>query len=308
MNKLIEICIPTYNRLQEVTRLVSALSSEIEMFNLESFIGISVYNNSQDKESVEVLNKVKNNFTHVLHNDRNIGAAANAVQCMQKATGEYVWVFGDDDLPCFGVLKKLADFLLANETDLLYLDAKWQYGRLPKASGVEAQANFVKMDRNVFCAWRGDKITFISSIVYNRKSYEKFGANYENYKHTFLPQLEVYLTILNHQDCRIAAITARVINATGGASGGYSLINVFNYEVSRILREKIEVGNIRDVLVRKHVKLLLRMILGIKRGRFGDFSCGYIAQTTDDGLIQNAKMEKIVNENIFFTILRYVFS
>jgi glycosyltransferase involved in cell wall biosynthesis len=52
-------------------------------------------------------------------NDSNIGGDRNFLKCVSEAQGEYVWLFGDDDIMPNGAIGRVVDFLQKNKPALL---------------------------------------------------------------------------------------------------------------------------------------------------------------------------------------------
>ena len=92
---ILSICIPTYNRCQEVVKRIRELSSQ---FTDRVEIIISI--NGGDYAALEdAVAKLIPPFVRVVIsvNRNNIGGAANCLRCIEKAEGAWVWLLGDDD-------------------------------------------------------------------------------------------------------------------------------------------------------------------------------------------------------------------
>jgi glycosyltransferase involved in cell wall biosynthesis len=87
------VAIPTYNRLKYLQELLPELLRQCKPY---PEIEILVSDNGSTDGTAEYLKTLP--FIQVWTNTENVGAAANFVLCVEDAQGEYVWLFGDDDL------------------------------------------------------------------------------------------------------------------------------------------------------------------------------------------------------------------
>ena len=87
------IAIPTYNRLGYLKELLPELIRQCKPY---PEIEILVSNNQSTDGTADYLATLTG--IKVRTNPENVGAAENFVRCVEEATGDYVWLFGDDDL------------------------------------------------------------------------------------------------------------------------------------------------------------------------------------------------------------------
>ena len=96
--KLLSICIPTYNRMPELKK---ALDSIIECSNgIEEEIQICVSDNCSTDETFDYLKKFSKTSKIEIKINRyevNKGFDANVLQVLQMGDGKYCWLFGDDE-------------------------------------------------------------------------------------------------------------------------------------------------------------------------------------------------------------------
>jgi glycosyltransferase involved in cell wall biosynthesis len=78
------------------------------MKDLENDIEIVISNNASIDHTETVIEKHKKKIPFIHNcNSENIGAIRNINKCISLASGQYVWVLGDDDFIIPGFLKKL---------------------------------------------------------------------------------------------------------------------------------------------------------------------------------------------------------
>lgn len=113
--KLISICIPSYNRPEEIGRLLKSVDSERYANQIEIVV-------CEDKapRRVEVRNVVegfsKNSHYDVnyIENEVNCGYDKNLRNLINNATGEYIIFMGDDDMFIPGRLDGFIDYVCAH--------------------------------------------------------------------------------------------------------------------------------------------------------------------------------------------------
>lgn len=107
---LVSICIPTYNRLAFLQEAVtSALNQSYD--NIEIIIGQDPTPNGIDKSIQEwaVAQQKKDNRIVYFFNNTNLGLGGNWNACLQKATGDYYIMIGDDDRLLPNCIEKLLE-------------------------------------------------------------------------------------------------------------------------------------------------------------------------------------------------------
>jgi glycosyltransferase involved in cell wall biosynthesis len=120
---LISLCIPTYNREMHLGR---CLNSIIENKNI-NFVDVEICisdNNSTDGTSdliTKVCSLLKLNYNK---NHRNIGMAANFLKVVDMATGDFIWILGDDDFLLPNALERVIQIIKLNqEVDFIYANS-----------------------------------------------------------------------------------------------------------------------------------------------------------------------------------------
>lgn len=121
---LLSICIPTYNRADVLELLLGDL--EVECAAYLDQIEVVVSDNASPDRTEAV---VRNSALPVVYsrNSENIGFAGNLLNATAKlASGEYVWIVGDDDLILpGGVARVIQSLLAAPDVDYHYINFGW---------------------------------------------------------------------------------------------------------------------------------------------------------------------------------------
>lgn len=100
MQKLLSLCIPTFNRAQCLQRQLAWLAKETQDFGDDCEIIIS--DNCSEDETSTIVQEWQAAFHHIsFHSNRNhqnVGWMRNFVYCLNAASGRYTWIIGDDDV------------------------------------------------------------------------------------------------------------------------------------------------------------------------------------------------------------------
>ena len=111
----LSICIPTYNRVRYLKELLPSVLDQADAEGVE----VVVSDNASTDDTAEYLRAIKHPSLRWWTNDANIGGDRNFLKCVAEARGEYVWLFGDDDIMPAGAVKKVTDFLRQHNPALL---------------------------------------------------------------------------------------------------------------------------------------------------------------------------------------------
>ena len=139
---LLSICIPTFNRPQYLKVAVESVLAQIDPTN-SSKVEIVISDNSLSDESqvvIEELKKRENASIKYYKNEHNVGFDGNCLLAVERASGRYAWLLGDDDLLAPGALEVVlreigqpapADLYLGEKQDFyLTPDRPMRYRRI----------------------------------------------------------------------------------------------------------------------------------------------------------------------------------
>ena len=112
-DKILSICIPTYNRAKVIDRLFQNISKEID--GVAEAVEVCVSDNASTDETQSLLNKWKKMLPLRYNiNNSNLGYDINVLKAIELAQGKFIWLMGDDDLIVQGSLKRLIKNLEMN--------------------------------------------------------------------------------------------------------------------------------------------------------------------------------------------------
>lgn len=112
------IAVPTYNRLECLKELLPALLRQCEPYpEIELFISD---NCTTDGSFSYIQELAKHSAQLRFHrNDSNVGGDENFIRCVEYSHGDYVWIFGDDEILCEGAIASIVDILKSSPVSLL---------------------------------------------------------------------------------------------------------------------------------------------------------------------------------------------
>lgn len=112
---LLTIAIPTYNKVACLENLLNNILSQVA--ELEENIEICISDNNSPDNTQKVVAKFKENHPNLINynrNKENLGAEKNMLLVIEMSKGEFVWLFGDDDLIVPNGLKDVINFIKNN--------------------------------------------------------------------------------------------------------------------------------------------------------------------------------------------------
>ena len=108
--KLISICIPTYNRPSQLKRMLESIDTT-KVDDID--IVISENCSPKQKETREVVEEYQKTHPYEVHyfeNERNLGYDKNIRAAVARATGRFCVFFSDDDMAMPGALDEYVEF------------------------------------------------------------------------------------------------------------------------------------------------------------------------------------------------------
>lgn len=93
----LSICIPTYNRASHLSNCLNSII--ISSLNSKIKFQVCVSDNCSTDNTEDVVRTAQSAIDIKYHkNDRNLGHARNFLNVISMASGEFIWLIGDDDL------------------------------------------------------------------------------------------------------------------------------------------------------------------------------------------------------------------
>lgn len=248
--KKLSIAIPSYNRCKYLDLL---LASILKQYNdCASLVEIIVSDNASTDATPQVVAKYIEFGLAIkyIRNVENLGPDRNIAQCFSLATGEYVWIMGDDDYFLDQALVTVLGVINKTQSDpigIIHVSAT-------SKSLVPKEINLIKLEQSIsrddFVKKINVFLTFISGNIVNKNIFIN-NCDLElinQYLDTNLVQLSWTYQIIIHS-INFAIIETPLIFAQAENSGGYNIFNVFAVSQSKIAQ--IELKNYP-----KYIKLI----------------------------------------------------
>jgi abequosyltransferase len=278
--KLLTIAIPTFNRFNELSRLIDAIARErSNITNFDEYCDILVIDNASawyqcDKS---LWCKSEWDFVKFTSHSENIGGDANVRACFKAAKSTYIWIIGDDDLPIYGFINYLISILNKKSTDLIYLTNTWHDStciNLQYQNQNQSNWSIKNISSTELALIAGVGITFISSIVTNKTLLMKNSIDPDIYADSYLPQLGWVLPFF-HKSNAIYIVNDVAVLATSGGSGGYSVLKIFTNNYLNIISHGINSKSPATAEIFKN-ELILNYLPGLinqlRKSKLGDFN------------------------------------
>ena len=119
--KILSICIPTYNRASLLNRLLGIL--ETELLDIHDIVDICISDNCSTDETQQICLEWQKKLPIVYSkNLENIGYDRNVLNVTKMVNSKYLWFMGDDDLVVNGSVKKLVRDIANVDVGVVYLN------------------------------------------------------------------------------------------------------------------------------------------------------------------------------------------
>jgi len=124
MPELLSICIPTFNRAAYLRDLLDTLIPELEQApEAAGLVRLYISDNASSDSTPQVTESFLGRWPIIHHrNATNIGGDYNFAQMIDRSTGDYFWLLGDDEMVEPGFLSPLLERLKSKRDSLLILD------------------------------------------------------------------------------------------------------------------------------------------------------------------------------------------
>jgi abequosyltransferase len=281
---VLTLAIPTYNRAQDLVRLLEALSQELQ--GLEEKVSLVVSNNASTDDTQQVIDSFVAGKLQikVLHQATNLGMDGNFCACVEQVDGAYFWLFGDDDLPVRGAIPALVQLLESSNPDLVFLESRW----LPDVS-IAARERlpepliFNAISRAAFSRRVHVWTTFLSGMIVKKAAMVEDAQALRIFHGTHISQMSWVVERLK-EGTRFVYVRTPCVLATSGNTGGYSAVKVFAEHFPRIVRESLlqtpEQRDLAHAIVMRMVLMYLPELLwNLRLARAGKFESENVAAT-----------------------------
>ena len=214
----LSICIPTYNRAIYLKQSLESILIAISDFQNEVEIVISDNASSDATQEMVSENLNKYPFIRYHRNSTNIGGEMNFRFVATLARGNYIWIFGDDDLMLPDAIDIVLRRINKNFNIIVCNYPLWSndFGTLLRERMLPIRTSMILNDHNDVLKIIGLRLGFISMVIIRRDIYLSLPLpEYESYAEYGFPFLyAVYSGIFNQ--CHAYIETTPVLMQRGG--------------------------------------------------------------------------------------------
>ncbi len=166
--------IPSFNRAAELSRLLACLDRELA--GVDDVV-VMVSDNASDDRTQEFLRGAEATRPWLVSHRQaeNIGALRNMAWLVENAPdGEYLWLFGDDDVIVPGALAEVRALLRAESPAWLFLPHHWvnEAGELSGGSPAPRVLQRYETGADLYRAYH-HWLTFVSASIVRRSSFRE---------------------------------------------------------------------------------------------------------------------------------------
>ena len=118
----LSICIPTFNRLRCLESCLESISVSNKYYNFDFEVCIS--DNNPNGNAKSIVDKYNKKFIiNYQCNNSNIGLGKNICESVLMASGEFIWILGNDDMLLPHTFEKLQELLDIPNIDYFYINS-----------------------------------------------------------------------------------------------------------------------------------------------------------------------------------------
>lgn len=132
---ILSICVTTYQRAAWLSRSLPLILDQSAPYR--DLVEVIVCDNASPDNTPEVVHRLLETYSFEYHrNEKNVGMLGNLGATCDKASGEYVWVIGDDDLMIDGTVERVLSAIALHPTaELIYTN--YAYTRFDKPEDID---------------------------------------------------------------------------------------------------------------------------------------------------------------------------
>lgn len=184
MSKTLSVVIPTLNRYEYLKRTIKLMLPQVER-NLDAVELVVCCNASKDQTDIYMKEEMQtHSFIRYKYFDEYVEVGASLIRSVEQATGDYVVLWGDDDIPFPYFVETILDIIHKNpEVGIIHCnrlsgkDAKYDIRKL-KVHDCDYYEKDVILDLEELVQKFTISLGFISSLVFRRDCWENGKVNY----------------------------------------------------------------------------------------------------------------------------------
>ncbi len=117
--KDLAICIPNYNRIDKLKRLIDEVSNQIINYTLMDKVEICISDDCSPQDPSELIDLMMKKYPDIsfcyVRNKKNEGMDYNFLNSVLISNSLYCWIIGNDDIPTCDGIKTVVEYVKSNE-------------------------------------------------------------------------------------------------------------------------------------------------------------------------------------------------
>lgn len=164
MNKILSICIPTYNRAAVLEKLLHDLIPKLTPYHIPIYISD---NNSSD-HTKDIVTKAQQAYPFIVYHKNldNIGADRNFENVLKMSTTNYAWLLGDDDRLVADAISTVLTIIEHKPYDIIISNGCDKSMTLLKKSNLPS-TEYTDFDPLLTDLWH--TMTWMSTLIYSKE-------------------------------------------------------------------------------------------------------------------------------------------
>ena len=223
--KKLAICIPNYNRLENLKRLMIEIIRQITENQLHEQVQVCVSDDCSRENPEEIINWIKEVYPEVdilfKRNSYNMGMDYNFLQSVLMSTSEYCWIIGNDDLPENNGIIEAITMITKENIDILvtpfdiYNDENKKIGDVypinNKSLMLYNTSDKAQLDKYLFSITHNSGLFgFLSNVIFKREKWIVYKKKFEDKLNTIF--IQMYMNIQTLRDgAKILYIPEKII-------------------------------------------------------------------------------------------------
>ena len=172
----LSICIPTFERPVSLHNCLESIANANLNFPFNFEVCIS--DNSESDSNIFLIDKYSSIFTiKYFHNPKNLGYAANFINCVSMATGKFAWLVGDDDLIMPTAFEQFVKMQLSlPEVNFFYVNAFNLDRNFLEGFGVPFDTRNLPKNLSKFSNYKKSKELKFRNLIQSKYSFDFLGG------------------------------------------------------------------------------------------------------------------------------------